>query len=275
MKVCVFGASGYVGASVYKQLQGMPNIELAGTYLDHPVGFENLEQLDINQPESFSAFYKKEQPDVIIWSVMSGPDEHELTNQGLMHMLTHITPETKLVYISSDLVFGVGEGPYMEDDPISGLPDDHIYSNYTNAKVKAERLIDQELSNYTILRAGPIYGKNDIGIPDEHTEQLTAKLSVNQPVYYRNDLIRTFVHIEDLTNVIVEMAENEVKGIYHTGPDKQQSYYQFMLGMAEQLGYNPSFIEKEVEQEKADQEIPKNISLNTEKIKTVTKQTFR
>lgn len=275
MKICVFGASGYVGASVYKKLKHAPEATVVGTYLDEPALFDELYKLDVNEPESFSDFYKKEKPDVVVWAVMSGPNEYQLTDQGLIHLLTHLTPQTKLVYISSDFVFSHGDGPYSEEDPLSNLPDDHSFSNYTNGKVKAERLIDKELSNYVILRAGPIYGENAVGKLDDHTDRLSYHLSSNQPMDVRDDLIRTFVHIEDLTNVIEKMVFNDVKGSYHVGPDKQQSFYEFMKASANQMGYDGTLVFKGSEQEKVDTEIPKNTSLKTEKIKEVTSQRFR
>src|SRR5699024_2739919 len=244
MKVCVFGESGYVGASVYTQLADSPNIEIVATYLDDPDRFEGLEKLAITKPKSFSDIIKKENPDVVIWSVMSGSNEYELTDQGFVHLLTHLTPQTKLIYISSDFVFSEGRGPYAEDDPISALPEDHIYSNYTNGKVKAERLINQELTNFTILRAGPIYGENHIGKSDKYTDQLTAQLQLGKSSAFRDYLILTFVHVEDLAKVVIELLQNEVTGTYHVDPSKQQSFYQFMQLTAERSGYDASFIEK-------------------------------
>lgn len=275
MKVCVFGANGYAGASIYKLLQDVPGIEVSGTYLDEPPMFDNLYKLNINDPESFSSYYKQENPDVVVWSVMSGPNEHELTDQGLMHLLTHLTPETKIIYISSDFVYSAGQGPYSEEDPLSTLPEDHLFSNYTNAKVKAERLISKELSNYLILRAGPIYGENQIGRLDDRTDKLSYHLRSEKPISFRDDLIRTFVHVDDLANVIVEMVQNDVTGVYNTGSSEMHSYYNFMQGMAEQQGFNPNLVEKESESEEADYEIPKNTALITEKIKGITKQKLR
>ncbi|MCC2250799.1 sugar nucleotide-binding protein [Virgibacillus sp. AGTR] len=159
MKVCVFGASGYVGSSVYKRFKAIPEITVSGTYLDEPAIVADLVKLDINEPESFSNYYKAMQPDVVVWSVMHGPQEHQLTEHGLLHLLTHLTPETKLVYISSDFVYSAGNGPYDEEDPATPLPDDHELSNYANAKVKAERFITNELTNYVILRVGLSMGK--------------------------------------------------------------------------------------------------------------------
>ncbi|MFZ3580123.1 sugar nucleotide-binding protein [Virgibacillus sp. DJP39] len=274
MKICVFGASGYVGASVYDKLKQTEST-VVGTYLNEPILFDDLYELDVNEPETFSNFFKSEKPDVVVWSVMSGPNEHKLTDQGLMHLLTHLTPQTKLIYISSDFVFSQGNGPYSEEDPLSHLPDDHSFSNYTNAKVKAEKLITKEFSNYVILRAGPIYGENAIGKLDERTDKLSYHLSSNQPIEYRDDLVRTFVHIDDLTNVIEEMVFNDVTGTYHVGPEHEQTLYRFMKVAAHKIGYDETLLSKSTTQEEVDAEIPKNTALKTDKIKTVTKQQFR
>lgn len=275
MKICVFGASGYVGTSVYKSLESMEHLEVSGTYLDHTPIFDNLYKLDINEPESFSDFFKKESPDVVIWSVMNGPNEHVLTDQGLLHLITHLTPATKLIYISSDFVYSAGKGPYAEEEHLSTLPDDHIFSNYTNAKVKAERFIHNELSNYVILRAGPVYGENQVRKIDERTEKLFRQLDLGQPIAFRDDLVRTFVHVEDLANVIVEILEKEITGIFNVGPSEKLSFYEFMSGIADQFGYHSNLVKKASEYEEADQEIPKDTSLITEKISKTVNQNFR
>ncbi|WP_077358840.1 sugar nucleotide-binding protein [Virgibacillus halodenitrificans] len=275
MKVCVFGANGYVGSSVYKVLKDISGIEVSGTFLEDPSMFDDLVKLDVNEPESFSEYFKEEQPDVVVWSVMAGPNEHELTDQGLIHLITHLTPETKLIYLSSDFVYSAGNGPYKEEDPLSTLPEDHTFSNYTNAKVKAERLIDKELTNYAILRAGPIYGENEIGKLDERTDKLAYHLRADKPIAFRDDLIRSFVHVADLAAVIVEFVQNDLIGVYNTGPEKTQSFYEFMGEEAEKLGYDADLVEKGSEEERVDEEIPKNTSLNTEKIKEKLKLNFR
>lgn len=275
MKICLFGASGYVGASIYKKLKDVNDIEVSGTYLDQPAMFDDLVKLDINEPESFSNYYKKEKPDIVIWSVMDGPNEHDLTDKGLMNLITFLTPETKLIYISSDFVFSDGKGPYTEDNPLSTLPDDHIFSTYTNAKVKAERLINNELSNFVILRAGPIYGENQIGKLDDYTDQLSYHLRSGKSIAFRDDLIRTFIHVEDLADVIVKMVKHDETGVFNIGPSTADSFYKFMQAEAEKMGYSPELVEKAKENEEADQGIPKNISLITEKINKKLKLKFR
>lgn len=275
MKVCVFGASGYLGASVYQLLKETAGTDVVGTYLKDPAVFDDLYKLDINQPESFSEFYKETQPDVVVWSVMSGPYEDNLIQEGLRHLITHVTPETKLVYVSSDFVFADGNGPYNEDDSMSKLPDDHKLSTYANAKVKAEHFITQDLTNYVILRAGPIYGENMVGKMDDRTDQLVYQLRLGHTVAYRDDLIRTFVHVGDMAKAITEFVQNARTGVYHAGPDRSMSFYEFMQQAAEQYGFHQELVEKGSEHEEADEEVPKNIALNTEGIKHVVKQDFR
>lgn len=269
MKVCVFGASGYVGASVYKQLEKCPDVDVVGTYLTKPVMLDGLYKLNVNEPESFSQFYKDENPDVVIWSVMSGPEEYELLEKGFMHLLSHITPGTKLVYLSSDLVFSDGNGPYEETDYISALPEDHLYHHYTNAKVKAERFIDNELSNYVLLRTGPVYGENVIGKLDEYTDKLSYRLRSGKEVGFRDDLIRTFVSVEELADTVVKMTLNDMTGIYHVGGEESMSFYSFMQQEANRLGFNSDRVTKKSEYEAPDKEIPKNTSLDTKKIKNI------
>ncbi|RYG71790.1 NAD-dependent epimerase/dehydratase family protein [Lentibacillus lipolyticus] len=275
MKVCVFGASGYLGSDVYQLLKDDPRIETAGTYLEDPGELTDLHKLDINEPESFSGFYKTMQPDVVVWCATSGSGEHELINEGLLHLLAHLTPETKLVYLSTDFVFTDGKGPYTEEDSTGKLPDEHRWSTYANAKVKSERLIAKELTNYAILRAGPIYGKNRRGKRDKRTNKMMEALHQGKTVAYRDDLVRTFVHVRDLAEAVKAFATNDWQGIYHVGPRQQASYYAFMHRMASQLGYSTERLEKASENEFPDEEIPKNTGLITEKIAKETNLHFR
>ncbi|MUV37451.1 dTDP-4-dehydrorhamnose reductase [Lentibacillus sp. JNUCC-1] len=275
MKICIFGADGYVGASVYKRAKNIPGAEVTGVDLLRQSPFSEVSQLDVNDPEAFSELYKQEDPDVVVWSVMSGFDEDRLIEQGLIHVINHLKPETKLVYMSTDFVFGEGDGPYTEEAPLSKLPEDHLFSTYNNAKVKAERLINNELNNFVILRAGPIYGENDVGKWDDRTEELLYQLRSGREIEQREDLVRTFVHVRDLADTIIDMVQNNDKGIYHVGPKTDKSYYEFMQTVAKENGFSPSLIKKDTKPEEPDYEIPKNTALDTQKINQAVKVGYR
>lgn len=273
MKVCVFGASGYVGASIYEKIKQRQELEVIGTYLEEAV-FSNLVRLDVNEAEDFSRFFKKERPDIVIWSVMSGPEEGRVSDQGLIHLITHLEPNTKLIYISSDFVFARGRGPYFEEDTPSLLPEDHPLSNYANAKVKAEKFIQNELTNYLILRCGPIYGKNVLGKKDTHTMQLDTYVQRGESVAFRDDLIRTFVHVEDIADVVDELLGTKLTGILHVGPEKEESFFDFMQKRARHYGLDPKLITRadpKVQQVNS----PKNIALVTDRISRVVRTPMR
>lgn len=273
MKVCVFGASGYIGSTIFTKLKTQSGLNLVGTTLDKTT-FQDIKQVDVNDPEAFSSFYKVEKPDVVIWSLMAGSTESNLSNQGLIHLMTHLEPSTKLIYISSDYVFSQGNGPYLEEDSFSVLPEDHALSNYANAKVKAEKFIQHELSNYLILRAGPVYGKNGLGRQDAQTRELVDALKNNRVIFGREDIIRTFVNVNDLATVIAELLTTTVSGVLHVGPEKSESYYEFMKARAIEYGYDPSLVKIDVS--KSTQiNTPKNMALNTDKFRNVSRTNIK
>lgn len=273
MKICVFGGSGYVGASIYKRLQNEWGNSVVGTYRREPA-FLDMVQLDLNEPEKFSQFFKEEQPDIVIWAAMAGPKEYKLSDQGLIHLMTHLTPCTKLIYLSSDFVFSTGKGPYEEIDRLCLMPEGKIYSNYANAKVKAEKLIQQELTNYIILRTGPVFGLNAVGERDQHTKFLLDNLKANNPVQYRDDLIRTFIHIDDLSEVTSELARTNITGVYHVGREEPQSFYQFMKEQAEANDFNPELVELDTKRATMKNQ-PENLALITNQIKRVSRVVYR
>lgn len=272
MKAVVFGSGGYVGASIYEALRNESKLQVLGVDLNEETK-ENTVQLDVNDPENFSQVYKEIQPDVIIWALMAGAEEHRLSDEGLLHLISHMTPSTKLVYLSSDYVFAKGKGPYSETDVLQLMADDHGMSTYANAKIKAERFIEKELSNFVILRSGPVYGKNARGKLDAHSEKLEETVARGVPAKFRDDLIRTFVHIEDLSKIVAEMALNDRTGIYHVGPGKQESFYGFMKNQAGLAGYDTELVKKE--ERKLEMKLPQNTALLTERLRMITSQRMR
>lgn len=273
MKIVVFGSSGYIGASVYQSLQTIWDAEVVGTYRNEPA-FPELIQLDINEAEDFSTVYKQEKPDVVIWLLMGGVKEYKLSERGLMHLITHLTPNTKLIYLSSDFVFAEGNGPYTEEDMRSIMPEGKTFSGYANAKAKAEKLIEQELTNYVILRAGPVYGENAVGKRDAHTERLINRMEKSEVARYREDVVRTFIHLDDLAEVIKESVTSKLTGTYHVGREKGQSFYEFLKEQAEEEGYDPELVQPDSEKETM-QSQPRNLVLNTERVRRFSRVPIR
>ncbi len=83
-----------------------------------------------------------------------------------------ISKETKLIFISTDAVFSIGEGDYTESDKPVSLPDDAPLANYVNSKIIGEESIKDLHPNHIIIRTGPLYGMNANG----HIEKRTKKV---------------------------------------------------------------------------------------------------
>lgn len=274
MNICVFGADGYLGSSVFQKLKENGDHTIAGTSFRKSNTDEAIYELDINQPEAFSSLYKELQADVIIWTLTHPLEEDRLINQGLAHLITHITPATKLVFISSAEVFGEGDGPYTEEDVPVKVSESHPNAYMTNAKIKAEYLVSREVTNHVIIRSGPVYGENRRGKKDRRTAWLEENLAEGKQIKRCSEIYRSFTHIDDLTDFVIEMALRDDRGIFHATSGQSDSYYTFYRKMAEELGYNPIWV-KEQKAEELTRHLPENMVLQTIKTHRISNVSFR
>ncbi|SDK16768.1 sugar nucleotide-binding protein [Sediminibacillus albus] len=274
MRISVFGADGYLGTSIYHLLKQEESNKVSGTCFREPRETEGMEHVDINQPEAFSLFYKKHQPDIVIWALMDMENEELLVAQGLTHVITHLTTQTKFIYLSSHDIFSEGEGPYNEDDHPKKLPEDNPKAAYTNAKIKAERIIQKQLNDYIILRTGPLYGKNRAGELDKRSLLLEESLAKGEPIEKSDDLIRTFTHIDDITTAIAELTKANLTGIFHAGPQQHVSYQSFYRKRAMELGYDPGMVKAQPEKA-LPSDIPMDTSLDSTQLSGLINTTFR
>jgi dTDP-4-dehydrorhamnose reductase len=140
VKVLVLGASGFLGRHVYEKLLGNNLFtETVGTsYLSRT---EKLESINVIDFHSFQEFYKKYNPDAVIWTLMSSSNEQQLIYKGLGNLLQIIDEQTKLIYVSTDGIFENGKGNFDEDDEPTYLDPKNPLSTYTNAKLDGEEMM--------------------------------------------------------------------------------------------------------------------------------------
>jgi dTDP-4-dehydrorhamnose reductase len=135
---------------------------------------------------------------------------------GIERLLEHLPATTRLVYCSSDHVFGGGNGPYTETsepDPIS---------EYGRARVRAEALIRARRRDALILRMGPAIGPSLTG-QTGHLDWLRARTSRQLPISIVRDEIRSVVWAEDLALRVVELARSELTGVRHVVAERPVS----------------------------------------------------
>lgn len=107
MNILLLGASGYVGTVIYHRLASRPSVRLYGTAYRAQTTKEHM-LLDVTQMEQVKACLAAAQPAIVIWALMG--QEERLIGRGLDNLLRVISPCTRLVYLSTDGVFGEGRG---------------------------------------------------------------------------------------------------------------------------------------------------------------------
>lgn len=272
MKVLVLGASGYLGSYVYSKLQQI-DYEVYGT--SYRSLRESLYKIDVNDKNQAKKIIDIK-PDIVIWSLMSQDDEKKLTECGLSYILKMLPQSTKFIYMSSDSVFSSGRGDYKEDDPTQYLSEDNPLYLYANAKVDAEKKV-KEHKNHIIVRTGPIYGKDVNGNWDNRVSFLYENLRNMKRIMRAINLYKTFIHIDDLSNALIEMIKLDYVGIIHVGPLEKESYYSFNKKIAKELDLDDSLIDEDylTKDEANSRGIPLDTSLNTLKSRKILSTSFR
>jgi dTDP-4-dehydrorhamnose reductase len=119
----------------------------------------------------------------------------------------------KLVFLSTEYVFGGDRGHYREDDPPG--PTTH----YGQTKWEAEQVVAQHEYPWSILRTSLVYGWPPSGDRENLVTRVINALNNGRPAYGHTDMYRSPVYVEDLAEGIMKLMEEDYSGISHiAGP---------------------------------------------------------
>ena len=126
---------------------------------------------------------------------------------------------SRLVFLSSDLVFDGRKGNYSEQDTTQPV------CSYGSAKVDGEKIVAEHSKSYAVIRTSFVYG---CSYNNAHcfTETIIDRLNKKQIVSLFKNEYRCPVYIGDLCHVILAIAgRKELNGIFHaSGPDRLSRY---------------------------------------------------
>ena len=171
--------------------------------------------LDLEDPAWISALFEKQCPDTLLYchavcdvpKCEDAPEWARAINVGhVQRILAALPARTRLVYVSSDHVFG-GDGVY--DEQSSPCP----ISVYGRTRVDAEELVLQRPGSL-IIRIGLPIGPSPNGRTG-HWDWLRYRLARNLPVTIVHDEYRSAVWADDLAARVMQFAESLATGIRH------------------------------------------------------------
>jgi dTDP-4-dehydrorhamnose reductase len=136
------------------------------------------------------------------------PEFAESVNvQGTRNLLAYAPAETRIVYCSSDHVFGGDAGPYFEDSPTAPI------SVYGHTRVAAEQLVLAR-PNTLVIRSGLWIGPSATGRIG-HLDWLRDRHRRGLPMTVVSDEVRSTVWAEDAGRRVWELARAGVTGVRH------------------------------------------------------------
>lgn len=163
-------------------------------------------------------------------SAWRDPDRARRTNVGATTELTRLAKElgSRLVFLSTDLVFDGTAAPYRETDPPKPL------SIYGKSKAEAEQVV-LAAGGHLVIRPALMYGLPAVDRPTTFLHQLRA-LRKSEPLKLFADEFRAPLWLEDAARACIEAAKSDVSGILHIAGPERLSRLEMGRQMARAMG---------------------------------------
>jgi len=220
LKIFITGVSGFLGSQLAMSLSrfytvvGMyhKHVPLAGSHIQvYPCAMEKLDQL--------TSLLNTVNPDVIIHTAAMSDmqscfdqlDRARMVNATASHEMAKwcAQHDRQFIFTSTEHVFYGDRGHYQEADTLNPK------SHYGQTKALAEKLIQAVLPACAIIRLATMIGVPIAKHQNNFTVSIIKRMQNQQAVFLYEDEFRNFVDIFDVIDLIKQVIERQVIGIYH------------------------------------------------------------
>jgi len=222
--------------------------ETWATYSGHRVELPGcrMAPLDIRDPAKVSEAIADIQPDVIIHTAaLVRPDlceqrkaEAFAVNCLGAHNVVAAAEKVgaHLVHVSTDLVFDGERNPFKPDDTLRPA------NYYGLTKAAAEAAVYASTLSWAIVRTTTLYGPRKFPFLESFSDKVIESLRQGQPVIAYTDQYRPAAPVWNVADVLLEIAERRLTGIYHAVCPEVTSRFQFARRVAEVFGLDESLV---------------------------------
>lgn len=233
LRLLVTGGAGFLGNHLLRRanqfvatgtLHHTPSTSLPGV---------TFHVCELQNPEEVRILLDRVQPDIIIHTACSDQGkgiEAIVPAAGLLAMQT-AERDIRLIHLSTDQVFDGATAPYTEASPTNPL------NTYGRAKVQAEELIRSLHPQATIVRTSLLY---DLRTPDRQATRLIESAKTGELFRLFVDELRCPIWVENLAEVLLEVATKDVPGILHIGGPESLNRWDFGMGLLHHFGVTPT-----------------------------------
>jgi dTDP-4-dehydrorhamnose reductase len=244
-KVLVTGGSGSLGWALSRKLASV--CEVTSTFASHahvPDGTTGI-NLDLAQRESLKEVVHGQEPDVIFHlAAMTNPDECEKNPRRALRINFEGTLElaqiarsvgSRLVFVSTDLVFDGLKGDYREEDTPRPL------SIYGMSKLRAEESVLETSGDNVVLRSSLIYGMGS-KVSRTFLSRVLETLASGEKMRLFTDQKRNPILVDDVAEALVGAVGKDLKGLYHIGGKEVVTRYEFGRTVCRVFGYDEDLL---------------------------------
>lgn len=262
-RLLVTGAAGFLGGHLIQQAG--KNFTVAGTLHRTPATSTpgvTFHVCDLQEPEAVRILLERVRPDIIIHTACSEQGEGLQAIVPAAALLAIQTAERgiRFIHLSTDQVFDGTAAPYTEDSPPTPL------NPYGQAKAQAEEIIASVNSQATIVRTSLLY---DLRTPDRQTKRLMQTTETGEPYRLFTDEFRCPVWVENLCEILLELAGNDYAGILHLGGPERLNRWDLGMKLLQHFGVTPTPNIQQGTIEESDLVRPKDLTLDSSRAKNV------
>lgn len=243
MKLLVTGGSGLLGSAIATQL---PNVYTVYSGFNQHIATAGIPiPLDVTNREAVKDSFRKIKPDAVIHSAaMTHVDRCEenqrqatLVNvEGTRNVADEAAKHgSYVVYISTDYVFSGEIGGYKETDKPNPI------NHYGVTKLEGEKIISA-YPEHCIARPSVIYGSRPAAGKDNFVLWVIKQLRDRKPIQILTDQHVSPTLNTNLAEMIYEVMERHLKGVYHLSGATAISRYDFALKIAKTFELDQSLI---------------------------------
>ena len=261
-KILIIGGSGFVSTNLIKYLP--ENWQIFATYNSNIIKNEKIKSFKIDlleNSEEIISMIQNIKPDYIVDTVAFPSvdfceENHSIADKlhiDATKIISKISSKTnsKLLFLSTDAVFeGQLNKKYLETDITKPV------NYYGFTKLKAEEIVLSTSKNNVVLRTAVIYGANT---QSRFTNWILSYLREKRPVDPFIDQFNSPTLVDDLSQAIIKIFENDVTGLFHATGPTCVNRYEFALMLAKEFNLDSNLV-KPVTSSQKKQNSPRPIS---------------
>ncbi len=263
-RLLITGASGDLGRPL--SALAAQRWETTGTYFSRAhIGGGNAIRLDLRDRSAVLALVRKLRPAVIIHAAASDRSEDMVTTNlaAARHLAEAAqTVGCRLIALSTDMVFDGRNPPYREEDPPTPL------SPYGEVKAANEQLFQTLGGDCLVVRTSLIY---DLTPENRQVRWMQEAIASGQRVTLFTDEIRQPIWAWNLAEILLELAENEQRGLLNVAGPQAMSRWEYGCALLRALGYSPDEVAVAVRAADIAPQRPRDLTLCLDRARAILK----